>query len=82
MLGDLESAGYGIVCYGPTISRDESAVLFNLASLWAKTIHEDTIDDAGKYTPMRGLFESAASGHQLSNFEPHPDPCNCPPSTP
>jgi len=74
---DFEPAGFGIVCYGPTVMRDVTARRFNLAALWARTINEDWIVDGGEYTPLRYRFQSVAATRQVANFEPHGETCEC-----
>ena len=89
ILTDLKDKGYTAVCYGPVTQGANAANTFNVAALIATQVSTDVVDNGGtpsnsyiqdddRYTPLRALYENAASSFILANtvFMPHAQPCD------
>jgi len=75
-LSDMDGYGFAAVCYGPTLQGEQLNGVFAIAALRATNIFDlDDIREPNEFTPIRWLYESAASPYQMiySFFKPHDD---------
>jgi hypothetical protein len=79
---DLKANGYVVVCYAATQQPAASlAGEWHLNALRAQFVNGDyflTGNKVTKFTYTRDEYETAAGdGRQISNFQPHPNTCDC-----
>jgi len=81
-LDAYETGVFSLVCYGPSVQKEDKELAYDMAAIYANQINESCITDGLEFSPLLDEYEAAVKSgggndHTIPNFTPHPESCDC-----